>query len=70
MQTFWSSEPRHWLALFRSLDSTEANEIPANNRNHSLKLSPLNTLSSVIDIFVQKQHELTLKEANIGDSIK
>lgn len=40
MQTFWSSEPRHWLALFRSLDSTEANEIPANNWNHSLKLKP------------------------------
>ena len=35
-----------------------------------LKLTSLNVPSSVMDVFVAKQHEVTLKEANIGDSIK
>lgn len=43
-------------------DSKEANKIPAYSRNHLLKLSSLNVPSCVIDVFVPKQHELSLKE--------
>ena len=53
-----------------SWDLTEANKISANSRSHLLKLSFLNVPSPVTEIFVPKQHELSLKKANIGDSIK